>query len=52
MKRRNMLIVSLSSDRLGLRVRTKDMKADSFWHVHSDEMTPYQRDVHSRLIKP
>ena len=44
-----MLVVGLSSDKKGLLVRNKTMAKDAFWHVHSDELTPYQRQVRGWL---
>jgi hypothetical protein len=48
MKKR-MMIVGLSKDRVGLLVKTSEMANGNYWHVHSDEMTAYQRKVHRRL---
>ncbi len=45
----NMMIKRLSHDKRGLRVRVKSMDKDNFWHVHSDEMTPYQKTIHKKL---
>ncbi len=45
----NMQILGLSGDKKGLRVKVRTMERDNFWHVHSDEMTTYQRRVHKRL---
>ena len=45
----NMLILKLSGDRKGILVRKKNMSENSFWHVHNNEMTSYQRRVHERL---
>ncbi len=46
----NQLILGLSSDGKGLLVRIKEMSVGSFWHVHSNEMTSYQRQVHKKLV--
>lgn len=43
------MIVGLSGDGLGLLVRVRTMPKDGFWHVHSNEMTPYQRRAHRKL---
>ncbi len=51
MEKKSMLILGLSKDKRGLLVRTRTMSKDSFWHVHSDEMTPYQESVHKKLSK-
>ena len=45
----NMQVLGLSGDKKGLLVRKRSMNKGSFWHVHSDEMTSYQRSVHKRL---
>jgi len=49
--KKNMLILGLSKDLRGLLVRVRTMSKDSFWHIHSDEMTPYQKSVHKNLLK-
>lgn len=45
----NMQILGLSGYKVGLLVRVKSMEKDSFWHVHSNEMTPYQKIIHKKL---
>jgi hypothetical protein len=49
MKKENVLIVGLSKDKAGLLARTKSMDKENYWHVHSNEMTPYQRKAHKKL---
>lgn len=46
----NKQIIGLAGDKKGLLVRVKSMDKNSFWHVHSDEMTSYQQQVHRRLL--
>lgn len=46
----NQQILRLSGDEKGLLVRIKSMDKNSFWHVHSNEMTSYQQRVHKRLL--
>ncbi len=46
-----MQIIGLSRDRKGLRVHTATMPPGSWWHVHSDEMSRYQRRAHRLLLK-
>lgn len=46
----NQLIIGLSKDKKGLLVRVANMEKTNYWHVHSDEMTPYQKKVHKKLI--
>ena len=46
----NQQILRLSNDKKGLLVRVKSMGKNSFWHVHSDEMTSYQQLVHKKLV--
>lgn len=43
-------ILGLSGDKKGLRVTQNASRTGSWWHVHSDEMTPYQRRVHRKLV--
>lgn len=47
----NMQIVGLCNDRRGLLVRLRTMPKDHFWHIHSDEMSRYQRRRHRELLK-
>lgn len=47
----NQQILGLSCDRKGLLVRVKNMDKNNFWHVHSDEMTSYQQQVHKKLVE-
>ena len=44
------LILGLSKDKLGLLVRASEMKKGNYWHVHSDELTPYQKKIHKKLL--
>lgn len=44
----NILIIGLSKDRTGLLVKTKTMK-NNFWHIHSNELTPYQKRIYKKL---
>jgi len=47
----NKQILRLSYDKKGLLVRVKSMDKNSFWHVHSNEMTSYQQQVHKKLVR-
>ena len=47
----NTLIVKLSRDKAGLLARVKTMPKDDYWHIHSDELSSYQKRIHKKLLK-
>lgn len=48
MKNHNQKILGLSVDKKGLLVNTKTTR-NTFWHVHSVELTPYQKKIREKL---
>jgi len=46
----NTIILGLSKDKAGLIARTKTMEKGNYFHIHSDEMTPYQQRIHKKLL--
>lgn len=46
-----MQVVDISSDKVGLLVRTRAMKTGSWYHVHSDELAPHQQRRLKRLLE-
>lgn len=45
------MIVGLSRDRKGLLARVKTMEKGIYYHIHSNEMTPYERRIHKKLTQ-
>ena len=45
----NKQIIGLSKDKKGLLVRVKTMTEGNFWHVHNNELTPYQKRIRTHL---
>ena len=48
MENHNQKILGLSMDGKGLLVNTKTCR-DTYWHVHSVELTPYQKKIRDKL---
>ena len=47
----NTQIIRLNGDRKGLLARVKTMDKANYYHIQSNEMTPYQRRIHRKLTE-